>query len=892
MQAPPSLSKDAQFRYQFADVEFDEASFQLYVAGKPVLVQRKPLEVLALLLQRGGEVLTKDELLDTVWAGTLPVENVVANAINKLRAALGKNGGAHIVTQPRIGYRLEGPVQRFESQQAFEAAATLGAGQDVPHRPDFVLQTALGSAPEATVWLAQHRHTGAQHVFKFAQTSAELNALKREAALQRYLLLALGPRDDLICLLNSNFDRLPFYLESTYGGPNLLEWASGDGSPLQSLTLPQRLLFFSRICETVSAAHSVGVLHKDLKPGNILIRYAQGTGECLPTLVDFGNASLLDTNRARVLSKEQLSQTLTDTAHANAVAGTLMYAAPETFTQATSTIQSDVYSLGILLYQLLVGDLSRPMLPGWERDIPDDLLCADIALATDGKLEHRLSSVSLLRDRVITLEERRKTREQHQIQAALIASQVAADNRRKAVRPWVLALGAALIIGSLTSFLFFLDARSEAKQAERESKQAEAINRFLKEDVLAASSPAAPGLVSNPRMSDVLQAAAERIETRFSDDADTKAELYLTLARTHRSMSDYRSAQLDLAKILATESGVSPSADKILAARYEMASILVLEGQRQNALAMLKLADIRMGAGIQEHNVLAMYAAKAHGEFSAMTGEPAQAEDYLLHADALRAELLPADTNLMIEIRTSLAEAMMTRHKYAEVEQLLHPLMTEDDSMASLGARAWGNLHASYSEALAGLGRLDEAITLQKEAVRALTERLGAQHYDTGLALHGLANLMMTQGKPIEAAKLERQVYAIMQNNLGKDSRQTLITLSNLGAIELESGESHLALQDLSNAHAEMIRTMGADFPMVMATRFFLCHAQLQEGQVETAWAGANALDPKAIETAGIADGGNWAARIQDLKTQIQMAKARHLSPSGLKGALASAGKP
>ena len=74
-------------------------------------VQRKPLEILSCLLAHAGEVVTKDELLEHVWEGRPTVENVIANAITKLRNALGEENAERIVTQPRVGYRFAGRVR-------------------------------------------------------------------------------------------------------------------------------------------------------------------------------------------------------------------------------------------------------------------------------------------------------------------------------------------------------------------------------------------------------------------------------------------------------------------------------------------------------------------------------------------------------------------------------------------------------------------------------------------------------------------------------------------------------------------------------------------------------------------------------------------------------------
>src|SRR5690606_34169165 len=112
---PPGLPHhdDRVYRWRFGAVEFDEARHELRVSGLPVEVEHKPLQVLTLLLRHVGEVVTKEELFDTVWAGRVTVDHVLATAVGKLRKALDAGGEARIVTVPRIGYRFDGPVERI-----------------------------------------------------------------------------------------------------------------------------------------------------------------------------------------------------------------------------------------------------------------------------------------------------------------------------------------------------------------------------------------------------------------------------------------------------------------------------------------------------------------------------------------------------------------------------------------------------------------------------------------------------------------------------------------------------------------------------------------------------------------------------------------------------------
>src|SRR3546814_9587519 len=140
----------------------------------------------------------------------------------------------------------------------------------VPGREHFILDRQLGPAHAGEVWLARHDKTGEPRVYKFSADGEHLAALKREATLYRVLHDTLGERDDIIRVLDWKFDQLPFYLECEYGGCNLAAW---DTQPpgLAALPLQQRLHLFLKIDDAVAAAHSVGVLHKDLKQTTVML---------------------------------------------------------------------------------------------------------------------------------------------------------------------------------------------------------------------------------------------------------------------------------------------------------------------------------------------------------------------------------------------------------------------------------------------------------------------------------------------------------------------------------------------------------------------------------------------------------------------------------------------
>jgi non-specific serine/threonine protein kinase len=98
-------------------------------------------------------------------------------------------------------------------------------GNTIPGRAQWPLERRLDTSRSSQVWLAEHVKTGEHRVFKFATDGVRLKALKREVTLSRYLSESLGNRPEFVRVFEWNFETLPYYLESEYGGRNLGEWA-------------------------------------------------------------------------------------------------------------------------------------------------------------------------------------------------------------------------------------------------------------------------------------------------------------------------------------------------------------------------------------------------------------------------------------------------------------------------------------------------------------------------------------------------------------------------------------------------------------------------------------------------------------------------------------------
>jgi serine/threonine protein kinase/DNA-binding winged helix-turn-helix (wHTH) protein/Flp pilus assembly protein TadD len=440
--------------WQFAGCEFDELRLELRVHGKPVELELKPLEVLQQLLRHSGEVLTKEELFDEVWPGLMVVDGSLATAVSKLRKALSDEDSTIVQTMPRVGYRLGVPAHSKPiTAPRFGQELGLNAGDTVPGREHWRLQRPLDVSKSSEVWLAEHPKTHELRVFKFASNESRLKGLKREVTVSRYLREALKNQPEFVHILEWNFESQPYFLESEFGGLDLSAWAESQGG-LSSIPVAARLRLLTEVAQAVAAAHGAGVLHKDLKPGNILVTPSSNGGWQVK-VADFGSASLLEPSRLKALGITNLGLTQTGGPQSPSLTGTLMYLAPEVLSGQRPSAGADVYALGVMLYQLVAGDFRKPLSPGWEADIADPLLREDIAQAACGDPARRLRSAAELAAGLDSLERRRTERKKSDEARELQRIAERARERARARRPWVLVAGMALLVAVSISLFFY-----------------------------------------------------------------------------------------------------------------------------------------------------------------------------------------------------------------------------------------------------------------------------------------------------------------------------------------------------------------------------------------------------------------------------------------------------
>ncbi len=826
--ADRSRASDAMYLYRFGTAEFDETRSTLRVDGDPVDLEQRPLQVLTLLLQHPDEVVTREELFESVWAGRPTVDNVLANAVDKLRRALGAGNAARIVTLPRVGYRLSGPIERTAASRRLLSRLELGTGAPVPGRVHFVLESQLGPSLSNEVWLARHEKTGERRVYKFSADGERLGSLKREATIYRLLRESLGERKDFVRLIDWNFEEPPFYLECEYAGPNLAEWAV-DESGLTRLSRAERIGLLLRIADAVAAAHSVGVLHKDLKPANVLIGRDIAYAAPAVRIADFGSGRLLEPGRLEALGITAMGLTLTQAA-ASDTSGTLLYIAPEVLAGKVPTVQSDVYALGLMLYQIVVGDLRRPLLPGWENDIDDELLREDIAAAADGDPARRLRSVHALCERL----RRRGARLQRRLTLRDAETRAQAAERlllrSRARRPWVLAAGALLVAGMAATLWQFHRAQLARDDARQQAAIAAAVNRFMTDDLIGAADPSVSGR-KDLTVIEAARAAIPAIDKMLgAPSAPLRAALHLAMQKTLSELSDTKEAVAEGRRAMAAfgTPGVSDSlglAEATIWLAYDLSRL----GRYQEASRLLDGVERDVPHLAERKPDLQIKLYQARSIVSADQMDLRSAYGYDKKAWALVQALPNVSPSLRDSLQFDIADSQSMLGELAASEATLRDLIARQTTRLGRGHQQTLYSTVLLARTLFLEERLDEAEKLVAAAVPGLSEALGPKARRTLIAKSVMADVEMRHRKYREAAALYAQIHESAVEHYGERNQATIAFLGDLAVATHYGGDARGAEAIFRRALASSRSLFDEDHPQVQNLRFHLADCLLSQ---------------------------------------------------------------
>src|SRR6202050_4171870 len=870
--------------WRFADYEFDELGRELRVKGRPVELESKPLDILLQLLLHAGEVVTKEELLDSVWPDVTVVDGSLATAVSKLRKAMGDEDHPTIVTIPRIGYRLAVPV--YCKTLAAAAGPELGfkIGDAVPGRDQWRLTRPMDVSGSSEVWLAENPKTREQRVFKFAADGVRLKGLKREITVSRFLRESLGDRPEFVRILEWNFETSPFFLESEYAGPNLAEWAVAQGGLIQ-IPLAVRLHLLIDIAQAVAAAHGIGVLHKDLKPANILVipgTAASGAGAGWQIkIADFGSASLFDPSRLHALGITNLGFTQTvalgkessgsppgssataSGTSAAALTGTLMYLPPEVLAGQSPSASADVYALGVILYQLLIGDFRKPLAPGWEAGIQDPLLREDIADAACGDPARRLGSAADLAERLLTLEARRIRR--NELETAKQRAQVAERKlaAARARRPWVALAVIALAVGLGFSLTLYRRAARERDNANRQTAIASSVSRFLSDDLLGRGNPFSSGKSSETLM-EAIQQASPSIDRQFKDEPLVAARLHQTIARALDNRTDYPDARLEYdraARLFQQVDGeLSQDAIIVQLQRTTLEARAYQSGSLPLAKSILEQQKALIGKLAHPRPDQPVWLASAQGMIALVENNAESAAENF-QAAVEKADVLPEfDESARLTFKQRLAFSYIRLGEGAKAEQLFRELIAAFTRVAGSDSRNVLRVRLNLAQAFMIQNKHAEAIKETNAIYPEFVSRLGPDHE---LSMQLLSTRAQSEGSLEmwdEAIRDDFAIHELAVRKQGPLSFFAVATLADGSLAQCRAGRYRQGESNARKAYEGSAKAFGARAGLSGATAYTLATCLIGLNRLDEA---ATLLQPiDAPTVAQLTGDPNWGADV------------------------------
>ena len=591
----------------------------------------------------------------------------------------------------------------------------------------------------------------------------------------------------------------PYLVLEYVDGERLDRWCAAHAP-----SIDQRLALFLKVCDAVEHAHRNLVVHRDLKPGNILVAK---DGE--PKLLDFGIAKVL----AEGASDATATRLLTP-----------RYAAPEQIRGEGVTTQTDVYALGVVLYELLTGvspygeATSRPhLLPRAICDDEPTRPSLSLARTTEPATDPRTASAQRHAARrlrgdldAIVLKALRKRPEERYGSAAALAADLRAHlaglpvaarrgsrayRARRFVARHRLALGAAAMLAVLT-LAFVVGLARQLAATERERDRAARVTDVLIGVFNEADPATARG--REPTMREVLDRGTARIERELAGEPELLARIAGELSGIYAALGD---AERALALARRAVDAAPAGRDEVAHARALLARGIAEFGSGEYAIAERTFAEVAAHAAGRDRRLevdglqRAALAASSDGRHEQAWPRQRELADALLREAGLARFDAPAlvalaareprlvrqvsdNASAACESLTRLAEYDAALERCAQAQALERALLPPDSP-------EHGETLNSLTEIRAARGDRAGAIATQRE-VLALYERIyGDDHVKTALTRVNLAVDLKVSGEFDQArAELERAL-PVFEAKLGTSHRAYLTALNNLGNIEL-----------------------------------------------------------------------------------------------------------
>ncbi len=725
----------------------------------------------------------------------------------------------------------------FESMEAFSAEprVTLPGEQIGPFR----IVRLIGSGGMGSVYEAVQDHPERTVALKTLQAGvASASALKRFELEKRILAGLRHPGIAQIFEAGTHGEgraAVPYFaMEFIPHAKSIIDYAEAE-----SLGARARLELFVSVCDAVHHGHQRGIIHRDLKPANILVDASSGEGR--PKVIDFGVARATDSDIALTTVRTGLGQ----------IIGTLQYMSPEQCVgdPGEVDIRSDVYSLGVVLYELLCGalpyDLSkRPITdavqiisqrPARKLSSLKPYLRGDIetivlkALAKDRERRYQ-SAADMARDIRRYLENRPIDARP----AGMLYQFGLFARRNRVVVGAAAAILVALVVAVLVSARYAIQARNQAREAERRAVESEKTCAFLQQLLAAADPKQAKGREVTVR--EVLDQAAARIDGELNDQPEIEASVRTTIGKTYSSLGFFDEAKIHLDEALDLYEKVRGKDDRdTLNAMINVAYLLMVVERFDEAEQVYLEALARCRDQRDEHTWGTMASLRGLGQIYRALGRYSESEERLKEAlEVCRTEVGRHNPN-NFHLMNDLARLYSYQTRYGEAEAMARSALED-------GIRWLGDDHPtteSFRHTLGIIykktGRFEEAEALLTQCLERRFRIKGEDHPDT-FATMGLLGAVLIDLERYDEA--ERFLLDALEGHRRLDVENFLnvyVLMVDLSSVYRRTGRYDEARPLLVEALAGYRRHAGANHPHTLRVMMLLAQLHVNDYNSEAA---------------------------------------------------------
>ncbi len=712
---------------------------------------------------------------------------------HEVEALLGHAGPSH---------ELEDIVERSRKAVSFEPSGRHRQGDQVGA---YRLEQCLGQGGMGSVWRARRigEDFDQQVAIKFVGGIGAGRDFERRFRVERQILARLE-HPHIARLLgggSTTESGEPYLVMELVDGEQLLDYCDSN-----ALGLRRRLQLFLQVAGAVEHAHRHLVVHRDLKPANILVHPESG-----PKLLDFGIAKLLDTESG-----------LPDLTRSQERLLTPEYASPEQVMGRSVTTASDVYSLGVLLCEMLTGRRPRRLeglspadqerrlthsSPSRPSTLVRQATAEDAVAGSDGgsKGRQREMLARRLQGDLDTIILRALDTQPERRYAS--ASEMAADVERylrgepvlarpdgwpyragKWIRrhPWGTVAGVA-IVALLSAFVGGLVVHSKQLERERDrALAAEVEARSVSDFLMHLFEVSDPGNSRGETVTarELLDRGADSITDGLKDEPEAQAALLQTLADVHNNLGLLpRAVELHRLALERRRQTLGPEHPETARSHDRLGDTLRRLGEMDEAERHLRLAlDLRSAAQPPDSIELAETLNNL-GLLLTERGERAAAEPLLRRGLEIRMEKLGPEHADTAVSSSNLGQLLMAERRLDEASALLESTLAgrrarlgEDHPKVALSLHTLGSLRQEQ-------GRHDEAESLLRQALDIRRRVLPPSHPGIAQTLNNLASLLHDKLRLEEAGELYRQAIEIDRQGAGHLAFEHAFTLNNLGSL-------------------------------------------------------------------------------------------------------------